>query len=285
MTRCPLRWIFTILCSLILTTAAIRFPLPNMLGFGRGNNHGGNTMSCRVNDALVTSKEEQEENSAGSKRSKNPITVLATVVASSSSTDITTNASNTSQLMDVTAAATTLAPPLASKAGASSLSGGATDQLTYLQTMAAGALSRYVDTLDCNYPDYTSLTTVSLCLEQVHGPDIDASCQHVQNHATAERRHPIQSNVQVDARATAAWRRCPVSAVDAPRGTVFLRHRPGQVAPVDLLVRVQVQLSAGLRRQHHQYRVLLHRQHPADGMIDRLLLVPPLSLLIIPYHN
>ena len=108
-----------------------------MLGFGRGNNHGGNTLSCQVNAAPMTSKEEQEEKSMELKKIR---TVLATVLASSA--DTTGIASNTSHLMDVTAAAATLAPPLASKAAASTLSGGAADQLTYLQTMAAGALSR-----------------------------------------------------------------------------------------------------------------------------------------------
>ena len=139
MSRCPLRWFFTILCSLAWTAVAIRFPLTNMLGFGRGNNNGGNSLSCRVNPAPMTSKEEQEEKSLESKKDKRSMTVLATVLASS---DTTGNTSNSSHLIDVTAAAATLAPPLASKAGASSLSGGAADQLTYLQTMAAGALSR-----------------------------------------------------------------------------------------------------------------------------------------------
>ena len=139
MSRCPLRWFFTILCSLAWTTVAIRFPLTNILGFGRVNNNGGNSLSCRVNPAPMTSKEEQEEKSMESKKDKRSMTVLATVLASS---DTTGNTSNSSHLIDVTAAAATLAPPLASKAGASSLSGGAADQLTYLQTMAAGALSR-----------------------------------------------------------------------------------------------------------------------------------------------
>ena len=148
---------------MLWTVVAIRFPMNTAtFGFGRGRGSGASSNSAMANSCQPF--ESEDDNSCCHGNSNRPKKktmrhVLATIMASGATTSSSSSSSSSSRSTSssirsnsttstssssevIVTASSTVTAPQRTRVPPSTSSAGGRDQLTYLQTMAAGALSR-----------------------------------------------------------------------------------------------------------------------------------------------